>query len=346
MRTNGNSPVTSEPVVSEPLASEIAALGEFELIARYFSNIGNSRVADVAVGDDCALLTPPAGEQLAISVDTLVADVHFPAHGDAYFIAQKALRCNLSDLAAMGAKPLAFTLALSLPQSDEQWIAEFSRGLRDCANEFDIALIGGDTTRNPVATITIQVMGTLPIGSALLRSGAEIGDAIYVSGTLGDARAALDLITDKDSATPSTQLNSDQQFYLQRYYNASPRVELGIALRDIANSAIDISDGLAADLDHILERSQVGAEINLAALPLSTALRDHPQAREFALGGGDDYELCFTVPQCNKSTIEKLAKKLSLPLSEIGVIVSGKSLSARDSDGILRPLESLGYQHF
>lgn len=333
-------------MVTDSVPIKTETLGEFELIARFFSNIngsdiGDAKAIDLSVGDDCALLTPPAGEQLAISVDTLVADVHFPAHGDAYFIAQKALRCNLSDLAAMGAKPLAFTLALSLPRSDENWLAAFSRGLRDCANEFNIALIGGDTTRNPVATITIQVMGTLPIGSALLRSGAKIGDAIFISGTLGDARAALDFLD-----SPTAQLADEQKFYLTRYHTATPRVALGIALRGIANSAIDISDGLAADLGHILERSRVGAEIDPVKVPLSAALKNHPQAFEFALSGGDDYELCFTAPQLHKSSIEQIAKSLSLPLTEIGMIVAGNQLMARHSNGVLQPLEQRGYKHF
>ncbi len=327
------------------------ALGEFGLIARFFSNITGERVnaansstanaVDLSVGDDCALLAPPAGQQLAISVDTLVADVHFPADGEAYFIAQKALRCNLSDLAAMGAEPLAFTLALSLPRSDEAWLAEFSRGLRDCANEFRIPLIGGDTTRSPIPTITIQIMGSVPIGSALLRSGAKPGDAIFVSGTLGDARAALDYLP-----APRAQLKSDAQFYLQRYYNASPRIALGIALRGIASAAIDVSDGLAADLGHILERSHVGAQIDPANLPLSAALKTHPRAREFALGGGDDYELCFTVPPSLKSSLASIAQTLSLPLTEIGTIVASDRLLARDARGTLQPLAASGYTHF
>lgn len=323
------------------------ALGEFELIEKYFADIGKRSAIDLAVGDDCALLTPAPDQQLAISVDTLVADVHFPAQGDAYWIAQKALRCNLSDLAAMGAEPLAFTLALSLPDSNEDWLASFSRGLRDCANEFNIALIGGDTTRHRVATITIQVIGTLPKDSALLRSGAKVGDAIFVSGTLGDARAALDYLE-----VPVAQLNGDQQFFLSRYYGASPRIALGIALRGIAGAAIDISDGLAADLGHILERSgaynkhPTGAAINLAELPISTALQGHPHALEFALSGGDDYELCFTVPQRKKPLIENIARALSLPLTEIGTIDAGDKLMARDSAGVLRPLERSGYKHF
>jgi thiamine-monophosphate kinase len=329
------------------------AIGEFELIAKYFSNIGsnsnaaNARLIDLTIGDDCALVSTPPGQQLAISVDTLVADVHFPAQGDAYYIAQKALRCNLSDLAAMGAEPLAFTLALSLPHADENWLAAFSRGLRNCADEFNIALIGGDTTRNPTTTITIQVMGTLPHGSALLRSGAKVGDSIFVSGTLGDARAALDFLD-----SPTAQLTDAQKFYLKRYYTAAPRVALGIALRGLANSAIDISDGLAADLGHILEcsalfsKSQLGAKIDLAKLPLSSALQKHSHAIEFALHGGDDYELCFTVPQQNKNLIEKMAVSLSLPLTDIGTVIAGGKLIARDENGAEHLLERRGYEHF
>ena len=329
------------------------ALGEFELITRFFSNIdggsdrGETHAIELGVGDDCALLTPPPNTQLAISVDTLVADVHFPAQAHGDDIAQKALRCNLSDLAAMGAEPLAFTLALSLPHADADWLAAFSRGLRACADAFRIPLIGGDTTRNPVPTITIQVFGTVPHGSALLRSGAQIGDAIYVSGTLGDARAALD-----DLALADTQLSEAQRFQRARYYTATPRIALGVALRGVASAAIDISDGLAADLGHILERSAaraghaLGAEIDSTRLPLSGALRAHPQALAFALGGGDDYELCFTVPPQNTPAVARIATELALPLTEIGTIVAGGQLLARDSDGRLQALEKLGYRHF
>ncbi len=321
------------------------ALGEFELIARYFSDIGftanKPHGIDLAGGDDCALLTPPAGQQLALSVDTLVADVHFPANGDAYFIAQKALRCNLSDLAAMGAEPFAFTLALSLPQADEEWISALSRGLYDCAREFNIPLIGGDTTRSPTPTITIQVIGALPSGAALLRSGAKPGDAIFVSGTLGDARAALDYL-----ALPLVELSNAQRFCLKRYYIPTPRVALGIALRGIAHSAIDVSDGLAADLGHILERSRVGAEIDLGKLPLSAALQEHALAREFATSGGDDYELCFTVAPHHKEKIAAIAQTLNVALTEIGCIVEGDKLLARDSLGALQALEKSGYNHF
>ncbi|MDB6060091.1 MAG: thiamine-monophosphate kinase [Verrucomicrobiaceae bacterium] len=316
------------------------AIGEFALIEKYFTGIGHSSHIDLGVGDDCALITPPAGHQLAISVDTLVADVHFPALGNPELIAQKALRSNLSDLAAMGAQPLAFTLALTLPNSNEKWLAAFSRGLRACAQEFDIALIGGDTTRGPQHVITIQVMGSIPNGSALTRSGANVGDIIFITGTLGDARAALDYLS-----TPMQKLNKAQQFFLQRYYTPTPRVQFAQSLRGIANSAIDISDGLSADLTHILERSNVGAQIELENLPISTALKIHNDAQQFALHGGDDYELCFTAAKSRVEEITALAQKFSIPITAIGEIFKDSGLFAR-ANGNLQPIISAGYTHF
>lgn len=317
------------------------ALGEFALIEKYFTGIGQSAQVDLSVGDDCALLTPPPGQQLALSIDTLVADVHFPAQADPALIAQKALRTNLSDLAAMGAAPLAFELALTLPNSDDAWLAAFSRGLRACANEFGIALIGGDTTRGPQHIITIQVIGLVPSARALLRSGAKVGDAIYVTGTLGDARAALDYL-----ALPPEQLSQSQQYFLRRYYTPTPRLPLAQALRELASAAIDISDGLSADLGHILRRSNVGARIELDALPLSPALRELEHAQQFALHGGDDYELCFTAPATRVSEIEKLAAQFSVPITQIGEISSEPGLFARSGDAAWQPLTTAGYTHF
>ena len=317
------------------------SIGEFALIEKYFTGIGQSPHIDLSIGDDCALLTPPAGQQLATSVDTVIADVHFPAGAEPALIAQKALRTNLSDLAAMGATPLAFTLALTLPDCDETWLAGFSHGLRACANEFGLALIGGDTTRGAQLVITIQVMGLLPGGSALLRSGACDGDAIYVSGTLGDARAALDCLTLGDAA-----LSADQRYFMQRYFTPTPRTELGSALRGLASAAIDISDGLSADLSHILVRSAVGACIDTAKLPLFPALRSLPDAFAYALHGGDDYELCFTVPADRCAEVDALAQRLSLPLTRIGEITATPGLFARDRDGAVAPLAAAGYTHF
>lgn len=317
-------------------------LGEFDLIHTYFTDIGPVQRVALGVGDDCALLDMPADQQLATSVDTLVADIHFPSAADPAAIAQKALRSNLSDLAAAGAQPLAFTLALSLPQSDEQWLAAFASGLKACADEFSIPLIGGDTTRSRAQTvITIQVFGAVPRGQALVRSGAAAGDLIYVSGTLGAARAALDVL----SLAPAT-LSVDQQTWLRRYYTPMPRIALGTALRGVAAAAIDISDGFAADLGHILDRSEVGAVIDAARVPLSPSLHAHPDALPFALHGGDDYELCFTAPPAARTTIDAIAARLQIPLSAVGVITAARELSLRTPAGQTVPLLREGYRHF
>ena len=325
------------------------ALSEFELIERYFSDIGSgidsasaAPAVALGVGDDCALLEPPPGQQLALSVDTLVADVHFPAAADPADIAQRALRVNLSDLAAMGATPLAFTLALTLPAADAAWLKAFSRGLREAADVFGIALSGGDTTRGPVAVITLQVMGLVPHGAALTRAGARPGDAVLVSGTLGDARAALDVL----ERSPD-KLSVDQRHWLQRYHRPAPRLALGLALRGLASAAIDISDGLAADLGHILARSGVGARIDTTRLPLSKALQAHPRAREFALRGGDDYELCFTAPTIALPAIHTVAAAAGLIVTEIGTITAEPGLLARGAGGDYLPIAGDGgYRHF
>lgn len=317
------------------------ALGEFDLIKKYFTDIGPVQSVALGVGDDCALLDVPGDQQLATSIDTLIADVHFPANGDPALIAQKALRSNLSDLAAAGAQPLGFLLALSLPAPDESWLASFARGLRECAAEFGVPLIGGDTTRSRQSVVTIQVMGVVPRGRALLRRGARAGDAIYVSGTLGDARAALEVL-----ALPAVQLSPEQRFWLKRYYMPKPRLALGQALRGIASAAIDISDGFAADLGHILDHSGVGAVVDAARLPLSPALRNHPGAVEFALHGGDDYELCFTVPPPYEAMLSELSRHLQVRLSRVGEIIAQPALWLRDGHGERVPLARAGYQHF
>ncbi len=325
-------------------------LGEFQLIEKYFSHIGRSvkhpNAIALGIGDDAALLNPPAGQQLAISVDTLVAGVHFPAAGDARLIAHKALRVNLSDLAAMGAQPLAFTLALTLSEIDQHWLAEFSRGLAEVADEFDLALIGGDTTRGAQLVITLQIIGTLPHGQALLRSGARAGDNIFVTGTLGDARAALDILD-----MPHERLTAPQRYLLERYHQPTPRLAFAQALRGIASSAIDISDGLAADLGHILERSGVDAELRLTALPLSAALINLPHAQQYALCGGDDYELCFTAAPAQAEKIRALAAQYAITVTQVGQILdrrdaSQSKLNVRDINGDPVPVARAGYTHF
>jgi thiamine-monophosphate kinase len=320
-------------------------MDEFALIKKYFAplgiNAGHANLIALGIGDDAALLNPPSGNQLVISVDTLVSGVHFPEGGDARLIAHKALRANLSDLAAMGAAPLAFTLALTLPALDEHWLAQFSRGLNEVAEEFGITLIGGDTTRGAQLVISIQIIGMVPIGQALTRSGAQVGDTIFVTGTLGDARAALDILE-----VSQDHLTVQQQFLLSRYHQPTPRIVFAQALRNIVSAAIDISDGLAADLGHILERSAVGAELRLTMLPLSDALRDLPNAQQYALSGGDDYELCFTAaPECAEK-IQELSAQLATPVTAIGQISSKKGLVVRDINGRQVALTNAGYTHF
>lgn len=329
------------------MAGRTGDIGEFELIADYFAPLGAcSRLAiadriPLGIGDDAALLNGATGKQLAISVDTLVAGVHFPVDGPARLIAHKALRSNLSDLAAMAATPLAYTLALTLPTADTAWLADFSRGLKEVADEFPIALIGGDTTRGSQLVITVQVFGELPAGNALLRSGAQVGDIIFVTGTLGDARAALDILE-----LPADALDASQQFLMERYYRPTPRLAFTQALRGIANAAIDVSDGLAADLGHILKASNVGAELQLTALPLSDAI-PRANAHGYALSGGDDYEVCFTAPSAQLEKIRVLASQLSTRITIIGHVTEELGLIVRDGEGASVPLtSSSGYTHF
>jgi thiamine-monophosphate kinase len=329
------------------MAGHAGDIGEFELIADYFAPLGaNSRTAAVdritlGIGDDAALLNPAPGQQLAISVDTLAAGVHFPVDGPARLIAHKVLRTNLSDLAAMGATPLAYTLALTLPAADKSWLAEFSGGLKEVADEFPIALIGGDTTRGSQLVITVQIFGEVPSGQALLRSGAQVGDTIFVTGTLGDARAALDILN-----LPSHELDDAQQFLLDRYYKPTPRIAFAQALHGIATAAIDVSDGLAADLGHILKASGVGAEIQLTKLPLSNAI-PIANAQRYALSGGDDYEICFTAPPEQEERIRELAERSSTRVTAIGRIARQRGLTVVDSDGVSKPLtHAAGYTHF
>jgi thiamine-monophosphate kinase len=316
-------------------------IGEFELIAAYFTPLGGS-AGNIAlgIGDDAALLAPSPGNQLAISVDTLAAGVHFPIDGPARLIAHKALRTNLSDLAAMGATPLAYTLALTLPAANKSWLAEFSAGLREVADEFPIALIGGDTTRGDQLVITVQIFGEVPPGRALLRGGAKPGDTIFVTGTLGDARAALDILN-----VPPATLDDKQRFLMDRYYKPTPRLAFAQALRGIASAAIDVSDGLAADLGHILKASGVGAEIQFEKLPLSGAITPN-DARRYALSGGDDYEICFTVPAAHAEKVGELAAIQSTRATAIGRIVEAHGLTLRDGSGDAVSVTEGGYRHF
>ena len=322
------------------------SLSEFELINQYFSRIDYCDDADavaLGVGDDCALLTVPDDQQLAISIDTLVAGVHFPDADLPFDIAKRSVAVTLSDLAAMGAEPKAFTLALTLPGPNRVWLQSFSRGLRESADEYGIALVGGDTTKGPL-TISIQVHGFVPKDSAIRRSGASLGDSIVVSGSLGDARAALDLFDEK------LKLQHPKERYIrERFYRPQARVGLGQQLQGLASSAIDISDGLLADLGHLARASNLTAQFDSGLLPLSPVLSSHwdaETAQGYALTGGDDYELCFTVPEAREQELIKLSEQLGLPLTVIGKMVERAEHDCVDKQGLPFESEQTGFKHF
>ncbi len=324
-------------------------MGEFELIKRYFArpeiaNIEGQYTSNLlGIGDDCALLDIPANMQLAQSLDTLVEEVHFPKTCDPFALGYRALAVNLSDLAAMGAEPHSFTLGLTLPRVSELWLQEFSNGLALLAQKFRLPLIGGDTTKGSL-TLSLQVQGLVPKGKALLRSGAKPGDMICVTGTLGDAASAIPYVLNGE--TPENCGDEHLKRLLSRYWYPSPRLFAGQWLRKAgATSAVDISDGLLGDLRHILEASNVGAVIAPELVPKSDALshtHDQSSATKLALTGGDDYELCFTIPH-------DLAKKLPATLDD-GCRITCIGQITKDAGSIKNPqgdvLTDKAYTHF
>lgn len=320
-------------------------MNEFQLIKQFFESEQEASLSEsvvLGIGDDCALLQMPVGKQLAVSVDTLVADVHFPQDAPANLIAERALRTNLSDLAAMGAEPLWFTLALTLPQADEVWLREFSRGLFACAREFNIQLVGGDTTSGPLS-VTIQVMGAIENKSAMRRDAANADDFILVTNSLGDGAAALDLLQNKITVS-----DTDRDYLQNRFYRPQPRLAEAKLICKFANAALDISDGLVADLHHICERSDLGATIFVEDIPLSPALKhlqDQQQAYRYALTGGDDYELCFTVSPDNMPQIAMLIAEKKISATVIGKMHLGSGVQC-EWHGEEFPLMQTGYQHF
>jgi thiamine-monophosphate kinase len=303
------------------------SLGEFDLIAKYFTR--SVKRAALGVGDDCALFATSPGTQLAVSSDMLVEGRHFLPTVAPERLGHKALAVNLSDLAACGAKPVAFTLALALPRVDETFLAGFARGLLALADRHECELIGGDTTQGPL-NICITVFGEVPTGQALLRSGARAGDLLYASGTLGDARAALEVFRGT-LALPGAAFDSVRSAMEQ----PQPRIALGMALRGVATSAIDVSDGLLGDLAHILRRSNVGATVEVDALPRSAVLATLPlaQQREFTLAGGDDYELVFSAPPERAAQVADAARRAGVPVTRIGRIESDAGLRLVDAAG-------------
>jgi len=318
-------------------------LSEFELIARYFTrpSAPDSRTA-LGVGDDCALLTPAPGMQLAVSTDMLVAGRHFFPDVDPLTLGHKCLAVNLSDLAAMGAQPIAFTLALALPEARAEWLAPFAQGMLSLADEHGCELVGGDTTKGSL-TISITVFGEIPFNQALRRDAAKAGDDIWVSGTLGDARLAL--------AAYRQELALDTESHQKaalRMHQPYPRLALGMALRGIAHAAIDISDGLAGDLGHILQRSGVGAQLDVDALPAGAVLQLQPLAlrRQFALSGGDDYELCFTAPAARRKQVQAAAEHAATAVTRIGQIEAHSGLRLVTGDGQPLALTPTSFDHF
>ena len=302
--------------------SESSPLGEFDLIQRFFKagadamHPNDEKVIALGIGDDCALLKPAAGEEIAITSDMLVEGRHFFMNANPGLLGRKALAVNLSDLAAMGAKPIGFTLSIALPNVDIAWLEAFSKGLFAVANQYYCPLIGGDTTAGPL-TISITAFGSIPSGKAIRRSGAKVGNDIWASGTIGDARLALAALRHE-----ITLPESDLKQIEHRMHNPTPRVELGMKIRELASAALDISDGLLGDLHHILKQSQVSAEVFLDQLPKSETLQKQSEdiQNQFAASGGDDYEICFTAPTEKRDVIDEISTALNLPLTRIGSI--------------------------
>ena len=319
-------------------------MGEFDLIKRYFSRKSLQNDVSLSVGDDCAITSIPSGYQLAITTDTLVEGTHFLPSISPADLAYKSVAVNLSDLAAMGATPTWMSLALTLPEIKEAWLAEFSQSLFAILDRYSVSLIGGDTTKGPLS-ITLTAQGFLPENQGLFRHQAKVGDWIFVSGFLGDSAAGLDLLLQNRKIE-----NESDRYFIQRHLHPTPRVELGLALRAFSCCALDISDGLLADLEHILERSQVGAEIYLENLPLSHHLctqYEQTQAEKFALTGGEDYELCFTVSEEKRKEMEQVLRSQGIKVTCIGQILpatSGLNL-LKNGKKIALPTH-IGFDHF
>ena len=302
--------------------SESSPLGEFDLIQRFFKagadamHPNDEKVIALGIGDDCALLKPAAGEEIAITSDMLVEGRHFFMDANPGLLGRKALAVNLSDLAAMGAKPIGFTLSIALPNVDIAWLEAFSKGLFAVANQYSCPLIGGDTTAGHL-TISITAFGSIPSGKAIRRSGAKVGNDIWASGTIGDARLTLAALRHE-----ITLPESDLKQIEHRMHNPTPRVELGMTIREFASAALDISDGLLGDLHHILKQSQVSAKVFLDQIPKSETLQKQSEdiQNQFAASGGDDYEICFTAPAEKRDVIDEISTALNLPLTRIGSI--------------------------
>jgi len=320
---------------------------EFALIDRLRRRVRGREDVPLGIGDDAALLQPAPGEQLAVTTDTLNAGVHFPLDTAPADIGWKTLAVNLSDLAAMGAQPRWCTLSLSLPGDEPAWVEQFADGFFALADAHGIALVGGDTTRGPLS-LSITAIGTLPVGAALRRDAARVGDDLWITGMPGEAAAALALWQAGTLAVDRVAAEAWQEALRQRLLRPTPRVAAGLRLRGLAQACVDVSDGLLADLAHICERSGVGARVELAGLPISDALRGTAdrRIREWQVGGGDDYELCFTAAPADREAVQAALAFAAVEGHRIGRIVAGQGVQVLDEEGCAWQPSRSGYQHF
>lgn len=320
------------------------AQGEFELIGRYFAKLGAERPdVRIGVGDDGAVLQPPASRELVAVTDSLIEGVHFPVGSAAASVGHRAFAINFSDIAAMGAEPAWALLALTLPRVDEEWLAQFSRSAGDICRRHGVALVGGDTTRGPLA-ITVTMIGIVPIGVALERGGGQPGDAIFVTGSPGDAAAGLALEQNRLHVADSMSA----QILRDRFLFPTPRCDVGIALRGLASACIDVSDGLGGDLEKLCAASGCGAEVDAAALPISEPLAQavgRELAREYALTGGEDYELLFTVPLARLGAMTHAIARGLGPVTRIGSLVAGNGVRVFARGGVMQ-FSGAGFDHF
>jgi thiamine-monophosphate kinase len=317
---------------------------EFELIKKYFQNLtDDDSSVQCGIGDDAAVIQIPPDMEVVLSIDTLLEETHFPKDTTPSDIAYKALAVNLSDMAAMGALPKWVLLSITFPESNDAWLEQFSTGFLELAKQHSVSLIGGDMSKGPLS-ITIQIQGLVPIGKAVRRDGAQQDDLIYISGTLGDAGVGLDIIQQK-----LVVADEHETFFLNSLNRPEISIEAGLRLRDIASSAIDISDGLISDLGHILEASHVGAELKMENIPLSEAMQkciNKQDAWNYALTSGDDYKLCFTACSENHNQIIDVFKDINVSVNCIGRITEGSKLICLDSDGTGFDSSGSSYQHF
>lgn len=318
--------------------------GEFDLIARYFTRVGAPRSdVRIGVGDDGAVVLPPAARELVVVTDSLLEGVHFPPGSPAASVGHRAFAVNLSDLAAMGAEPAWALLALTVPRADESWLAQFSRAAGDLCRKHGVALIGGDTTRGPLS-VTVTMIGTVPIGQSLERAGGQAGDAVFVSGSPGDSAAGLAL--EQGRLHVADAMNAE--ILRDRFLFPTPRCQIGIALRGLASACIDVSDGLGGDLEKLCTASGCGAELDAAALPVSEALLGavgREAAREYALTGGEDFELLFTVPLARLGAMHDAIAGGLGPVTRIGSLVAGKGVKVFARGGVMQ-FSTHGFDHF